>query len=655
MPIRTYHDFVLEAGGVSQDIHGFTVRVVSSPLGETEPEPRVVPDGFRRRLGQLDRRKLLADDILEIGETLGELLLGDKAGDLLKRCLREALKPEEGLRLRLQLPPELAGFPWEYSYRQRGGGEKDVTGFLALDPRISFSRQEKLAAKASLDATPRARRMLVAMASPVDEDELDLAQERENLDKAFQNSSTNIELDFLEDATIEGLSSELREQVDILHFAGHGIFKDVAQGEIFGTTTGEGVVLLVDEQGKSARMPAGQLSVNLRGSNVQLVVLGACETGKRDAENVWSGVVTAVVEAEVPAAVAMQFSVWDDAAITFARNFYQVLAAGFPLDYAVSEARRAIFNLCHPQRDHVDRGQYWRDWGVPVLYQQTAGDFTLAALTQPDQRRAIELYYLGMNAYYARRYSLALDYLAQATEADPGLTDAYEMICHVQQSLAMRDIQQGNYDAAELKLIKAHEAAKQTDPLDAWGMAVRGFVFKSFAQVAAGRGAQVWEAGKAAEKQQLVEDAKQNYARAERYFNEAGGHYAQAERYFQQALRLDPDDAAAQLGMGNVLYARGKLDEAFAACSRATELMPKFTSAHHDLALVCERKMADDPEHADKWCRAALTAWQRTRELVQGDAAYPPDYVSTHIEPSMNQLTKQCGSQGPGTGSEAGE
>jgi len=658
MAIRTYHDFVLATGDVNQDIHGlhgFTVRVVSSPLGETETESRAVPDGFAQRLGQLGRRELHAGDIIEIGETLGELLLGDKAGDLLKRCLSEALKPEEGLRLRLQLPPELAGFPWEYAYRQRGGGEKDATGFLALDPRISFSRQETLAAKASLDATPRARRMLVAMASPVDEEDLNLAQERENLHKAFQNSTTNIELDFLEDATVEGLGKELREQVDILHFAGHGRFRDVGQGASFGSTTGEGAVVLVDEQGRSASMPAGQLAVNLQGSNVQLVVLGACETGKRDAENVWSGVVTAVVEAAVPAAVAMQFSVWDDAAIAFARNFYQVLAAGFPLDYAVTEARRAIFNLCNPQRDHVDRGQYWRDWGVPVLYQQTAGDFTLAALTQPNQRRAIELYYLGMNAYYARRYSLALDYLAQATEADPGLTDAYEMICHVQQSLAMRDIQQQNYDAAELKLIKAHEAAKQTDPLDAWAMAVRGFISKSFAQVAAGRGDRERKKGEAAEKQQHIEEAKQYYARAERYFNEAGGHYAEAERHFQQALRLDPDDAPAQLGMGNVLYARGQLDEAYAACLRATELMPKFTSAHHDLALVCERKMATDPDHADKWCRAALTAWQRTRELMQGDAAYPSDYVSRYIEPSLNQLKKQCGSQGPGIGGETGE
>jgi tetratricopeptide (TPR) repeat protein len=646
MAIRTYHDFVLAAGDVSRDvegIHGFSIRVASSPLGDTEPEPRTVPDGFARRLAQLDRRKLLADEILEIGETLGELLLGDTAWDLLNRCLAEVLKPEQGLRLRLQLPRELAGFPWEYAYRQRGGGEKDLTGFLALDPRISFSRQETLAAESGADTAPRARRMLVAMASPVDEATLDLAQERDNLQKAFQNATTNIELDFLEDATVEGLSRELREQVDILHFAGHGKFEDTGQGVSFGTITGEGTVVLVDGQGRSAPMPAGQLAVNLQGSNVQMVVLGACETGKRDAENVWSGVVTAVVEAAVPAAVAMQFSVWDDAAIAFARNFYQVLAAGFPLDYAVSEARRAIFNLCHPQRDHVDRGRYWRDWGVPVLYLQTAGDFTLAALTHQDQRRAVELYYHGRDAYYSRRYDLALDYFDQATEADPDFGDAYEMICHIQQSLAMHDIQNQNYDAAELKLIKADEAARQTDPLDARAMSHRGFVSKSFAQVAEGRGYQARSAGIAAQKQQRVAVAEQQYARAERFFQEASRHYAQAERIFEQALRLDPDDAPAQLGMGNVLYARNKLDEAYAACKRAAELIPNYTSAHHDLALVCQQKMATDPGDADRWCRRALAAWQRTLELMQGDAAYTTDYATTTILPQIAKLKARCG------------
>lgn len=645
MPIRTYHDFILAARDVRQDLrglYGFAVQVLGSPLGATAPEPRVVPDGFARRVRQLDRRELLAGQVLDVGETLGELLLGGKPGELLSRCLAEELGPEEGLRLCLQLPPELARLPWEYAYRRRGGGERGATGFLALNPRISFSRQETEAVPAGLDPTPKARRMLVAMACPADQGALDLARERQGLYEAFEKSTTNIAFDFLEDATIEGLGRELREQVDILHFAGHGRFRDVALGETFGDHTGTGEVLLVDEQGTSAPMSSEQLGVNLLGSNVQLVVLGACETGKRDAENVWSGVVTAVVEAAVPAAVAMQFSVWDDAAIVFARNFYQVLAAGFPLDYAVCEARRAVYNLCNQQLEHIDRSKYWRDWGVPVLYQQTAGDFTLAALTQSDQQRAVELHYRGMDAYFDRDLGLALDYFEQATEAGMELDDAYEMIAHVQQSLAMHDIQARNYDAAELKLIKAREAAKQTDPLDARAMASRGFIYKSFAQVASGRGHEAHAKGRAAHKKLRIQEARQTYARVDRFFGEAGKHYAQAEHYFEHALRLDPDDAAGQLGMSNVLYAQNKLDQAYAACSRAIELMPRYTSAYHDLALICEAKMDADPGQRDRWCRAALAAWGQTYQLAQRDPAYTSDYVEGRIKPRLDQLTREC-------------
>ena len=140
---------------------------------------------------------------------------------------------------------------------------------------------------------------------------------------------------------------------------------------------------------------------------------------------------------------------------------------------------------------------------------------------------------------------------------------------------------------------------------------------------------------------------------AERFVREAREQYAEAEHTFERALRLDPDDAAAQLGMGNVLYAQGKLDEAYAACSRAIELMPNFTSAHHDLALVCEAQMKREPAHADDWCRRALAAWWRTYQLMQGDAAYAADYATTTVLPRWAWLMEQCGPEKPDASGEA--
>jgi len=107
-----------------------------------------------------------------------------------------------------------------------------------------------------------------------------------------------------------------------------------------GTSTrsvvGQGQIVLVDENNQPAPMPADPLAVTLRGRGVQLVVLRTCQTGRRDEQNVWSGVVVALMEAGIPATVAMQHPLWDDSAIAFSRRLHQALLADLPLDQAVA-------------------------------------------------------------------------------------------------------------------------------------------------------------------------------------------------------------------------------------------------------------------------------------------------------------------------------
>jgi hypothetical protein len=392
MAISKYREFVLVADEVEKDergVHGFTVQVFSSPAGEGEPQSRSVPSDLQRYMGRLERRKLDVDGIIGLGEALADLLLPDRARELLIRSL-DRLEPGQGLRLRLRLAPALTHIPWEYMYVQRGAGEKDSTGFLALDPRISIVRHEALPVSGDFDETPRPRRLLVALASPEGDgyQPLDLAQERANMEEALQGVP-GIQLDFVEPATVQRLGDELLHGADVFHFAGHGVFQSAGLGTSIGSVVGEGTVVLVDEAGGPALVPADQVAVNLRGHGVQLVVLGACQTGRRDEENVWSGVVAALMEAGIPAAVAMQYKIWDDAAIAFGKSFYQALVAGLPLDQAVSAGRLAVFNLCHPLRDDPERGPFWREWGVPVLYLRSGQDFVLPAIADADERRAV--------------------------------------------------------------------------------------------------------------------------------------------------------------------------------------------------------------------------------------------------------------------------
>lgn len=223
-------------------------------------------------------------------------------------------------------------------------------------------------------------------------------------------------------------------------------------------------------------------------------------------------------------------------------------------------------------------------------------------------------YRLGMLAAYRRDYDAALDYFHQATQADPEYSDAFEAAAWLQQSRAMHDIQRRDYDAAIGKLAAARSAARQTDPLDARALALRGFIAKTLAQIA---------------------EARQNPAEREKYYTEAA-------RFFQHAVQLDPTDASAQNGLGNVQYAVGNLDAAIAAYSQAVALLPTYTAAHHDLALAYEGKMKSDPAHANDWCQKAVATWQTAYQLAPEDPSFSADDV-LRIGQRIRWLERQCG------------
>jgi hypothetical protein len=92
---------------------------------------------------------------------------------------------------------------------------------------------------------------------------------------------------------------------------------------------------------------------------VRLAVLGACEAARRDQVNAWTGVAPALTRAGIPAVIGMQYAIRDASAVGFSRRLYRALAAGQPIDAAVTDGRLAIYN-----RGDEDE----RDWGVPVLY-----------------------------------------------------------------------------------------------------------------------------------------------------------------------------------------------------------------------------------------------------------------------------------------------
>ena len=222
-------------------------------------------------------------------------------------------------------------------------------------------------------------------------------------------------------------------------------------------------------------------------------------------------------------------------------------------------------------------------------------------------------YRLGMLAAYRRDYEEAMNYLRQATKSDPEYVDAYEAVAWIQQYRATDDVAWRNYDAAKQKLEEARRAAERTDPLDPNALAQRGYIAKTLAQVA---------------------DALGDSVRTAKY-------YLEAAKLFQHVVQLEPENASALNGLGNVEYARGNLDGAIAACEQATKLIPSYTAAHHDLAITYEAKMKADPRRAKDWCRKTLETWQRAYELAPADPGFSSEYIVS-MGQQISRLKGEC-------------
>ena len=390
MAIDNYRDFVLFAEDIRRQggdgiVNEFTIRVFESPAGEGEGKERVtVPDGLVQKIRWLESRSLDANvgEQIELGETLASLLLPGDARKLFGQSWAR-LCDVEGLRLRLRLADELADFPWEYLYIQDTRGERTPSSFLALNPRISIVRHETLSIPGDCFDVPGdwyeapvKRRVVVAMATPPPHaryPELKhLPQEQKaikqalggikGIDAVYLPDYTEEQYDPIPGASLEGVSAALMQRADIFHFSGHGEFVG-GMGPAFGTKVGMGGIVLADAGGQALPVDADRLAEVLRGKGIRLVVLGACETGRRDGRNVWSGVAAALLKAGIPAVVAMQFTIRDSLAAAFCGALYQALIAGFAVDEAVARGRAAIrLKSLEGEEPHI------RDWGVPVLY-----------------------------------------------------------------------------------------------------------------------------------------------------------------------------------------------------------------------------------------------------------------------------------------------
>ena len=363
----------------------YSVRVLSSPVGETKPVIFALPFHTKelaglRWLSSLTQRSLIwagepqpGGELLspqQFGERLYQAVFDGVVGKTLLRSVDAAKSQESMLRIRLRFDaPELADLPWEYLYAT------DWNRFVSISNQTVIARYlEQPEPVRALRVDPPLT-LLAVVSDPKDVSKLDVESEWLRLQEALAGLRENnlVRLERLRIPSLEALQDRLREgDVHILHFIGHGYFRNSSsQTQAHASASG---LIFEDEQGKKNEVDAAKLGTLLHDHGaLRLVFLNACEGARSGPEDNLSGTAQKLVQQGVPSVVAMQFPITDRAAIVMAQEFYEAIAVGYPVDRALAEARKALFIAGDDA-----------EWGTPVLFSRSADNILLdVPLPQP--------------------------------------------------------------------------------------------------------------------------------------------------------------------------------------------------------------------------------------------------------------------------------
>ncbi|MBN1201765.1 MAG: CHAT domain-containing protein [Anaerolineae bacterium] len=315
---------------------GLEVRVVESPAGEDVAS--------RIALQPFDEVQRMADQPTfheQVGRGLFRALFPGKLGELYRAAHTQALTQGEPLALELRFDRDLthiARYPWELIH--------DGTRFLLQASAVNLARYITAPEPSRPLSTARPLQVLVVSAHP--KDRPPLASEFEALKQAFIVPIREDQLDLATlvpptwDMLMEWL---IAGAPGVLHFEGHGAFEQT------------GFLIFEDADGEADPINAATLAAALYGSDLRLAVLSACETSKVAGKSLLGSVAPSLILAGIPAVIAMQQSLPDDAALRFARGFYTALLAGQDIEAAVAAGRKQLIRTTF--------------WHVPTLYLRT--------------------------------------------------------------------------------------------------------------------------------------------------------------------------------------------------------------------------------------------------------------------------------------------
>lgn len=359
-----YNDYTITIS--AQQGAGYPVSALAEGMGRNSDVLPTPPAELLRLIAEVDR--------LPPGDGYGDTLTA--AGVALFRWLTGRLETHlrvawdraehhgRGLRLRLGIdPPEINAWPWELLHdpqRDRTFATSIATPLVRyLDRTDQFGGLTNLKAELPL-------KMLLILPKSAD---LNLVKERAVIEQAIVPLDEVLQLKVVEGNVTRARFADalITDAYEIIHGSGHGSFLD-GVGYI-GLNNTDGSPDWVDGQ------VMGRFVVNCK--SLKLGVLNVCSSGKVDEGRAFQGLAPQLVRSGVPAVVAMQFPLSDDAAMTFAEEFYRRLCMGENsigrVDVAATYARNMLAILYPGDRC----------FAAPVVYTHAADGviFTLQKQT----------------------------------------------------------------------------------------------------------------------------------------------------------------------------------------------------------------------------------------------------------------------------------
>lgn len=358
--IREYLDFELLLED-SATPGRYRHRVIVAPTQAGDAKAEITFDDWttmQSDLSELTWGQTEKAFLKSFGHQLFQHLFAGSVNDCYQRSLTQARMEKKGLRLRLRIDaPELRVIPWEFLYDSRNNfffannSEILITRYVESDqPRRNLTVYELKVLIVLSDPNKKSLHKNGMMA-------LDIVKEKEFIINALEELRDRtlipIQWTIIDHAVMADISRQLLQGFHIFHFIGHSTFQE-----------NRGYVVLEDEQ-HDVLLADEETFSNLFLGDVEtrLVFMNSCKSATTSALPELSGLAYNLLQRGIPAVVGMQFLVADETAILFAREFYNNLAYGHPVDLATAQGRLAISHQA--ELDTID-------FGTPVLFMRAS-------------------------------------------------------------------------------------------------------------------------------------------------------------------------------------------------------------------------------------------------------------------------------------------